>query len=64
MQSLFSYVNLNALFYKVRNIMKLNLVKDHVKNIQSGYYGVSQLCFYDCLFNLNNDKKLLDHTNY
>ena len=43
--------------------MKLNVVKDHVKDIQSGYCGSSQLYFYNCLFSPNNDSKLLDRTN-
>ena len=43
--------------------MRLCIVEDPLQNIESDYCGVFQLYFYDHLFGLNNDTKILNHEN-
>ena len=50
---LFNFISQFAKFHKVRNNIKLYLVEDSVKNIESDYCGVFQISFYENLFGLS-----------
>ena len=62
-QDLFSFLNQFVVLHKVKSITRLYLVQDPAQNIESDCCSVFQILFYNHLFDLNNDSKILDHEN-
>ena len=47
---------------KLRNFVNIWMVEDRVQDLDSSNCGIFQLCFYDNLFNPNENSKIQDKT--